>query len=103
MKRALITLAAAALLAAPAFAQPSRTVLIPAELKTDAQVKAYTDNLLGAVDSVCFRLATPMIGTAYDLYRSCKKTTAIETAHKDPTGLLAARLGLTADMAIASK
>ncbi|MBI1358923.1 MAG: hypothetical protein GC155_01430 [Alphaproteobacteria bacterium] len=103
MKRAFIALAAAAVMVAPAFAQPSKTVLVPAELKTDAQVKAYTDDLLGAVDSVCRRLTTPMIGTAYDIYRNCKKVTAVQTAQKDPTGLLAARLGLTADMTVAAK
>jgi hypothetical protein len=94
---ALSTLAFAALTAAgaPAFAEVSKEVRIPAELRTDAQVAAYTDDLLAAVDHVCWRSASPMLAGSYETYRACKKTTAIATAAKDPTGLLAARLGQT--------
>jgi hypothetical protein len=89
--------------AAPAFAEVSKEVLIPKELKTDAQVTAYTDALLSAVDSVCWRTTAPMLAGSYDTYRACKKTKAIETAAKDPTGLLAARLGANTTVAIAAK
>jgi hypothetical protein len=89
---------------APAFAEVSREVIIPTELKTEAQVKAYTDELLDAVDRVCWRSASPVIAGAYDSYRLCRKATAITTAAKDPTGLLAARLGQTpATVAVAAK
>ncbi|MEP7210907.1 MAG: hypothetical protein ABI740_08730 [Alphaproteobacteria bacterium] len=89
--------------AAPAFADVSKEVLIPKELKTDAQVTAYTDALLAAVDTVCFRTASPMFGGSYDVYRNCKKDIARETAVKDPTGLLAARLNQSTTVAVAAK
>ena len=108
MTRTIVALSAAALAtlamtSTPAFAEVSKEVRIPVELKTDAQVTAYTDDLILAVDQVCWRSTSPVLAGAYDAYRACKKATVLETAAKDPTGLLAARLGKTPAMTIAAK
>ena len=108
MTRTLFALSAAALASlvlsgAPALADVSKEVRIPVDLKTDAQVTAYTDDLISAVDHVCWRATSPMLAGAYDAYRACKKVTVRETATKDPTGLLAARLGQTPAMTVAAK
>ena len=98
-----VALTMLAVTSTPAFAEVSKEVRIPVELKTDAQVRAYTDDLIVAADQVCWRTSAPMLAGAYDAYRACKKATVLETAAKDPTGLLAARLGQTPALIIAAE
>lgn len=96
MKSRVFVLAAFVLTGAAALSPASadtRTVYVPTDLKTDAQITAYTNALITASDQVCRMEASPLIGINVDLYHACRAATLRDTAGKDPTGLLATRLG----------
>jgi hypothetical protein len=101
MKRALLALAPLAF-AVSAHADPVE-VSVPADTSSQAAATAYTDALLSAVDKVCREETGPRLGVGYWTYLACKKATTEQVAFTEPTGLLAARLGLKTPVELASK
>ena len=81
----------------------SREVAVPADLSSEAAKAAYTHKLMAAVDRVCWLAASPPIGGSYKAWQECLTHTALTTAAKDPTGLLAAQLGPNATSLAAAK
>lgn len=77
------------------------TVSIPSNVAEPAAAAAYTDNLMRATATVCSRETSPVAGTNYYRFRACLKQTRADVAAKDPTGLLAQRLGLSSSLAMA--
>lgn len=96
-----LVIAAISLTAAVAHADPVR-VATPKGPVTVASASAYVNELDAAVQRVCRRAASPIIGTNYYLYMDCLKRTRADVAKKDPTGLYALR-GQTAGTALASR
>jgi UrcA family protein len=96
MKRLFLaaTVILAPALAAPAFAEPTVQVQVPANVRTEAGQKAYLDNLDRAVNRVCHRAVGPVVGVSWYTFRDCIIATKAEVAAREPTGLYASRLGL---------
>jgi hypothetical protein len=96
-------LAAASLLACGAAQAQQVEVAVPADLAAPDAAAAYTSSLIDAVDKVCAREAGPVIGVGYYVFWACVKQTRIDVAAKDPTGLLARRLGLNDPVRVAAR
>jgi hypothetical protein len=101
MKYAILPIAAA-LLAGSAFAEEA-VVKVPADITDPAVAAAYTAELLGAIKKVCYRESAPVIGSSYYIYLACVKDTRAEVAKREPTGLLAERLGRDSAVTLAAK
>lgn len=98
--KALIIAALSFAAAAPALAE-DLAVKLPSS-QEPAVAAAYTDQLMHATTVVCSRATSPRIGLNYYRFQDCLKQTRAATAQKDPTGLLAQRLGLSSSLAMAA-
>ncbi len=78
-------------------------VAVPTDISDPAVAETYTADLLRAVSRVCARETGPVIGIAYYTYRACVAQTRVDTAHRDPTGLLAKQLGLDSAITLAAR
>jgi antirestriction protein ArdC len=74
---------------------PPDVVQIPADPASSAQAHAYTDALLSAVDHTCRVSNNPTIGFEMLRYEACRESERDRLAATEPTGLLAARFGIT--------
>lgn len=92
-----VILAAGLIGSGAAFAEKS--VKIPTDLNDARQVALYTAALKRAVKAECQRDATPVIGLNYYRYMACIKDTTAWLARAEPTGLFAAKEGLTTTLA----
>lgn len=99
----LLAAALAAFACSPAFAEKRVTVSVPSDLSNPAVARAYTNALMHAAVTVCTKETAPVIGLNYYAYKACLKATRRNIAASEPTGLLAARLGLRTSLAVASK
>ncbi|MDZ4760326.1 MAG: hypothetical protein SGJ21_04575 [Alphaproteobacteria bacterium] len=102
MQRFLLTLAFPLVVCAAAFAEPV-TVYVPRDTASAASAEAYVGDLMEAVDKVCREETGPLAGLGYWSYRACRKATMKDVALREPTGLLAARLGLKSPVQYAGK
>jgi UrcA family protein len=93
MKRFIALTATALCFTAAAYAEPSVTVPVPADLSTPETVESYTESLDKAVEKVCRRSVRDIFGANYYAYLSCIDATELQVAAKDPTGLYAAAKG----------
>ncbi len=102
MKRIFLAIAASASLAGAAFADQV-TVQIPADVKTQAGARTYTDALNKAVVKVCRKEVGPVVGLAWYSFQTCLKDTKADVAKKDPTGIYASRFGRDLPVTLAAK
>lgn len=78
-------------------------VAVPTNLGEPGVADAYASDLLRAVSRVCARETGPVIGVAYYTYRACIVQTRLDTAQRDPTGILAKHLGTDATLTLAAR
>lgn len=90
MKRFAISLVIAASAIGAAHADPVMVQTPKAPLTVEA-AEAYVAKLDAAVKQVCRRVASPIIGTNYNVYISCVKATRADVGRRDPTGLYVGR------------
>jgi hypothetical protein len=98
MKTIVISVAVAFTLggAAAAWADPpSETVQVPTDLSSASQARAYTNALRDAIDRECRLANNPVIGFNEVHYEGCRESERAQIAATEPTGLFAARLGVT--------
>jgi hypothetical protein len=102
MKTFLISAATLAALGGGAAAwadPPSEIVPTPANPSSHAESRAYTDALMDAIDHTCRRATNPTVGFNLLRFESCRESERDHIAATEPTGLFAARLGITRDQA----
>jgi len=103
MKRFILAAAATACITSAAYAESRVEVAVPANISDKAAAEKYVSDVMTAINKVCRRASSPVIGSNYYRYRSCLVETRAALAAEEPTGLLAAELGVAPSVTVASR
>ncbi len=103
MKRFIAAAAVTACLTSAAYADNQVEVAVPANLSDKQVAEQYVSDVLAAVNKVCRRASSPVIGGNYYRYRACVEDTKSAVASQEPTGLLADRLGVAPAVSVAAR
>jgi hypothetical protein len=103
MKRFIIAAAATVCITSAAYAETTVEVAVPANISDKAVADKYVSDVLAAVNKVCRRAASPVIGGNYYRYRACVEDTKAQIASEEPTGLLSAKAGEERAVTVAAR